>query len=1181
MKNQFLIIFILILVGCQSSEESAEDIFGVKTSPEVIVHLMKISPANKTLFKGESVQLSASGGTSPYAYTIDSGIGTVTTSGLYTAPNVIGNSVVKAIDFEGEIAYATINIANQISISPTSATLNEGETVQLTGSGGVPIYSYRIVTGSGSIDSSTGLYDSTGVGSGSAVVEVKDSVGNNAYSAIAINPSLAISPQLQTIGFSEQISFSSSGGSTPYTYSILSGSGTIGASTGVYISGTINDTVVVRVTDNISNIVDATITIVDSPQIIAPQSLVSIGRSVTFTASNGTPPYTYSIVSGGGSIVGATGVFSAAPTIDSTIIKVTDSNNNTDSVSITSFIPKQITSSLYHTCQTSFESATTSTSKCWGNFGLTTDQGSAIGPYPGFLLGDDPVELGDNLLAVDLGTGVTIRGVKIGRYSACAITTDDRLKCWGYNGNGQLGIGSSIPRGQSLFNMGDNLSYMDLGTGLKINSVLPADDVLDIFDQSVCAILDNDELKCWGYNGTGELGLGVSGGANTSISNVASETGDGLNAVDLGADKAIQVGIGEKHACVLLDNQKVKCWGDGTFGQTGRENLTPNITGNTTATKPVNLPYIDLGTGRTASRICAGYSHSCAILDTGDVKCWGLNAHGQLGQGHINHLGDDASEMGDNLLDINIGTSRTATDLVCSGYSTCVTLDTGDVKCWGYNAYGNLGIGNTTYIGDNTQEMGDSLEKVNLGISRTAVKLFKGIHQVCAKLDNGDMKCWGKNGKGQLGQGHLYNIGQSALSLGDNLDPINLSSTESIVAIQANEFSACGLLSDNTLKCYGGEHSGSRGSGLSIIGDKSSEMGANLLTLDTGTNATFKKIKSKDLTTCGLNFDNQLSCWSDGASGARASGNSVSRGGIPSDWGDGLEFIDFGGGRTVKDFDIAYRSGCAILSDDSVACWGRNYYGQVGLQGFSVRGDSASEVGNHFVTNPTNLGTVSTPTEIVAGYQFKCARFSNGKIKCWGRNEYGQLGKVEATYPLLGTLNAHMGDNLTFLDLGTNINSTQICAGREFACSLFDNQKVKCWGRGTYGQLGQGSNTDLGDHAGELGDVLNFINLGTNRTAKKISCGQQHACAILDNDSLKCWGYNQYGQLGQGDILHRGDQSGEMGDNLQTVNLGTGRFAIDIIGGYHSTCAVLDNNDVKCWGQNNNGQLGLGHLTEM
>ena len=1163
----YSLVLIFLLQGCLGGEKSAQDTFGVKTTPDININLMAVNPTNKTLFIGESIQFTASGGAPPYIFSLNSGIGSVSSSGFYTAPGVSGTAVVKALDSLGEEAFATVSIAVQISISPNSATINEGDTITFSGSGGIPPYTYSIVAGDGALNALSGLYDATGVTSGSAVIEARDSSANTAFAAITINPSLIITPQIQTIGFGEQINYNTTGGDFPYTYSILTGSGSINSSSGSFIGPSSIGSSVVRVTDNSGNSVDSIVTIVDSPQIDRPTDKIAINRSITFSATNGSPTYTFSIVSGGGSIHPTVGTFTAPNDVDTTVIRVTDVNGYTDSTSIETFVPRQITAGDGHTCATTFSNSSAATTKCWGQSTYAIGNAGHVGTDESVFLTDDPSELGDNLEIIDLGTGVQTRGVKVGRYSTCAITTDHRLKCFGYNNSGQLGLGDRTPRGFTADQMGNSLEFVNLGTGRTMNSVLPVEDILSINYHSVCAILDDYSTKCWGIGNKGKTGHG-----NTaSRGDGATEVGDGIPTLDFNTDNAIQISVGLEHTCAVLQNNTVKCWGEGDYGRLGTESQT-----DLTVT-PRNVTAINLGTGHTATKVSTGYYHSCALLNDGNVKCWGRNNYGQLGVGDNLSRGDGTSEMGDNLNYVNLGSGRTAIDIELQGDASCAVLDDNTVKCWGYNAYGNLGAGNTTTIGDSPTEMGDALLKVELGTGRTATKIYGGINQMCAKLDNGDVKCWGRNNTAQLAQGHLYDIGESPISLGDNLDPINLSSAQSILTIQVNEYSGCAVLSNNTLKCFGFDYYGSRGSGLSLIGDISSEMGAALPALNIGSNNPFKEVKSFQFVTCGLTTDNKLACWGYGGEGSRASGNGSYRGYIPGHWGDDIQFIDFGTGRSVKNFDVGYRGGCAILDNDTVACWGRNDNGAGGHGTTADRGDAIGEVGNSFPI--TDLGTISTPVEVTRGMYNSCVRFANGSLKCWGNSNYGSTGLGNNLQK--GDGPGEMGDALLFIDYGTGISATQLCSGEHFNCSLFNNGGVKCWGRSNYGQLGNGSTNSVGLTSGTLGNALAFVDLGTSRTANKISCGRYHACALLDNDQLKCWGRNNVGQLGQGSTADTGNSPGEMGDNLPPIKLGTNKSVLDMTTGEEHTCVVLNDNSVKCFGRNAEAQLGLGHRTNM
>ncbi|MBK9263311.1 MAG: hypothetical protein IPM54_26345 [Polyangiaceae bacterium] len=206
---------------------------------------------------------------------------------------------------------------------------------------------------------------------------------------------------------------------------------------------------------------------------------------------------------------------------------------------------------------------------------------------------------------------------------------------------------------------------------------------------------------------------------------------------------------------------------------------------------------------------------------------------------------------------------------------------------------------------------------------------------------------------------------------------------------------------------------------------------------------------------------------------------------------------------------------------------------------------------------------------IAAGTAHTCALFNGGTIKCWGDNHKGQLGlgdKLSRGYEA-----GQMGHNLKFVDLGTGHTAAEISLGYKHTCARLVENTVRCWGENVRGQVGNGISENWGDTPGEMGDALP-VNLGTNLVATQISAGAFHTCALLGNGRVKCWGNGQ--TLGLGSVADRGSQSGEMGDSLPLVELGASATAVSA-GAVH-TCAILVNGSVKCWGNNDNGQLGLG-----
>src|SRR4051794_39667426 len=209
---------------------------------------------------------------------------------------------------------------------------------------------------------------------------------------------------------------------------------------------------------------------------------------------------------------------------------------------------------------------------------------------------------------------------------------------------------------------------------------------------------------------------------------------------------------------------------------------------------------------------------------------------------------------------------------------------------------------------------------------------------------------------------------------------------------------------------------------------------------------------------------------------------------------------------------------------------------------------------------------------VTAGDKHSCVITSDaptaGGVFCWGNNALGQLGLGDTSNR--GDQPGEMGDALAALDLGAP--ATSISAGAAHTCAVLAGGSVKCWGYNSSGQLGVGDTNARGDQPGEMGAGLPAVSLGTGRTAVAVTSGGEFSCALLDNGSGKGWGDNNAGQLGVGDTADRGDQAGEMGDALPAVDLGTARTAISITAGGAFACAVLDTHAVKCWGNNDNGQ---------
>ncbi|HEC08209.1 MAG TPA: hypothetical protein ENI86_01420, partial [Acidimicrobiales bacterium] len=325
--------------------------------------------------------------------------------------------------------------------------------------------------------------------------------------------------------------------------------------------------------------------------------------------------------------------------------------------------------------------------------------------------------------------------------------------------------------------------------------------------------------------------------------------------------------------------------------------------------------------------------------------------------------------------------------------------------------------------------------------------------------------------------------------------------------------------------------------------------------------------------TCAIDTDLQLRCWGQGTNGQLGQGSTTSIGDNPGEMGDNLPAIDLGTGHTAARVATTYSRTCAILDDGSLKCWGNNFGGSLGQGNTNNLGDQPNEMGDNLPS--IDLGTGRTAVMVVGGLSHVCALLDNGTVKCWGHNTAGQLGQGHTND--IGDNPGEMGDNLPSIDLGTGRTAVAIAAGSHHTCAILDDGSLKCWGANTSAQLGLGDAQNRGDQPGEMGDNLPAVNLGTGRTAVAVSSYFEHTCVILDNGSTKCWGNNFFGELGIGVQSGHGATPESMGDNLPVVDLGTGRTAVSLAVGTETSCALLDNGTVKCWGQGFLGGTGQGN----
>ena len=206
-----------------------------------------------------------------------------------------------------------------------------------------------------------------------------------------------------------------------------------------------------------------------------------------------------------------------------------------------------------------------------------------------------------------------------------------------------------------------------------------------------CAVLATGALECWGYNHYGQVGSG-----SISIRVTSPEVVTGLGAT------VAAVATGDMHTCALTTTKRVLCWGQNDHGQLGRGNGVDQ--GGTPQTIPDNTEHdVDLGDGEVAAQVVCGAEHTCARTSQGDVFCWGRGEQGQLGHEDLENFGDEIGESLAGRGPVELG--EAAVELSVGAYHTCALLVSGAVRCWGRANLGQLGQGSVANIGDQRGSM--------------------------------------------------------------------------------------------------------------------------------------------------------------------------------------------------------------------------------------------------------------------------------------------------------------------------------------------------------------------------------------------------------------------------------------------------------------------------------------------
>lgn len=600
----------------------------------------------------------------------------------------------------------------------------------------------------------------------------------------------------------------------------------------------------------------------------------------------------------------------------------------------------------------------------------------------------------------------------------------------------------------------------------------------------------------WGYDNNGKLGNGTDEGARQAPGPV------------LSTNRFIEVDSAPWHTCGVAVNGTVWCWGADTNGKLGNG-------GGVTADQ--ETPYQVPGLTNMV-KVTAGKEHTCALRNDGALFCWGLNADGELGDGTT--ISRDApvpvASLA-NVVDISAGTSR-----------TCAVVSGGGAWCWGLGTSGELGNG-LTASSSVPVRVANINDFTQISVGSTTVD-----DPICGVTRTGKAYCWGADTNQQLGNGP----GSTAQITPGEVTNMN----RNFLKISVNNNTVCAIVANrnNSVVCWGAGSQGEMGNGALPA---STNLPTSVLNI-----SGIVDIAVHFSSVCALEKNGKVWCWGDDAQGRLGDGElSSSRKTIPVQ-AKIMNAVKINGPyaivdtsveaspappRYAKKFSAGNTHGCHIRSDGTLWCWGTEAAGELG------NGGSLTDIAEQpvRVSDPGPWMSVSTDGDN------SCAIKGDGSLWCWGSDSDGQLGNGAIT-----------GSQNSPSPITSAIPWTQVSVGGNYACGIKADGTAYCWGSDQFGKLGNDSNGSTDSPGTAIASTLPWIQISAAYTT----------CGIKSDNTLWCWGPNDEGFLGNGTCCTPSQTPVQVGTD-------TWRY-IDAA----SPCGIKTDGSAWCWGSNPDNQLGVG-----
>ena len=696
-------------------------------------------------------------------------------------------------------------------------------------------------------------------------------------------------------------------------------------------------------------------------------------------------------------------------------------------------------------------------------------------------------------------------------YGKCAYLTNGEARCWGY-------IGRYFGGGENANGYYESLAAPVLkpdGTG-RLGSIVSGANG----GTFSCFATSDGSAYCSGQNTNGILGNGTTTASAFPVQ-VLNPSGTGpLTGV-------VEVAAGNDFACARTSAGEIYCWGNNNNYQL--DAMTPASSALPVAVESGN-------TGFTA--MSAGYQHMCAINGaSGYVYCWGLNSSGQAGAVGAKVLFTQVKGVGG--VGVLSGVSQLTT-----GFQHSCGIVSGAVQCWGASTMGQLG--NNTVSATAKPNPQDMLRPDGAAAISGVTLVTSGYQHVCALSSVEGLVCAGLNATGQLGDGTSTNRSLPVV-VKDLTGSAPLTGASSITASRSN---SCAVVS-GSVYCWGYDFYGQNGQGTAQSAANYLVTPGPVKTWDTVTTVTgpVSDVVLGENLTCTQSASGELTCWGGDGNGMQGDGTGNARA-VPAEILDSTGLLALSG--VVRARATTYHI-CAVLTDQTVLCWGRNQFGQLG------DGTTTNRTRPVHVKDAAGTGVLSGIVDVSLGTYHSCALTVLGAVYCWGTNTEGEVGDGTIVNRSLPTMVKDPSGTATLS------NIARIDSGNSTNCAVDTSGNVQCWGYNLNAQIGDGTTTNR-----TL--PVSVLSGGTALTGvSSIALGNFHGCAVKSDQTVACWGYNPDGELGDGTTTQRASAtsvidvtgSGVLGNILR---LAATRFG---------TCAVNSSNQKICWGSNSNGNMGL------